>query len=334
MVRKLLLILLILLVALGGYFSYQFWLRGGGSDEVTVIIPEGSSFSQILDSLESSEVIDSRSAFRLLSIATGNDGKIKPGRYKFQRGIAHAKLLEALVEGRSTVKMRVTFPEGITIRRMASIASQKIGVDSAEFVHLASDREFLKKIGINAATAEGYLMPDTYFLFYGEQPEVVLEKMSNLFREFYTDELKNKAAAQKLTPYEVVILASIVEGEARVDEERPTIAGLYLNRLRIGMELKADPTIQYILPDGPRRLFNRDLEIDSPYNTYRNKGLPPTPINNPSRASINAVLNPESHDYLFMVAKADGSGRHTFTKTGAEHERAVQEYRRRVREGA
>lgn len=333
MVRKLLLILLVLIIAIGGYYSYQFWLRGGGSDEVTVHIPEGSSFDRILDTLESSGVIDSRSAFRLLSIATGSDGKIKPGTYKFQRGIAHARLLEALVEGRSTVKVRVTFPEGITVRRMASIASQKIGLDSARFVELAGDREFLKKIGINAATAEGYLMPDTYFLFYGEQAETVLEKMSTLFREFYTDDLKSLAAAQKLTPYEVVTLASIVEGEARVNEERPTIAGLYLNRLRIGMELKADPTIQYILPEGPRRLLYKDLEIKSPYNTYLNKGLPPTPINNPSRASITAVLHPESHDYLFMVARADGSGRHTFTKTGAEHERAVQEYRRRLREG-
>jgi UPF0755 protein len=206
MVRKLLLALLVLVIAIGGYFSYQFWLRGGGSDEVTVHIPEGASFDRILDSLESSGVIDSRSAFRLLSVATGSDGKIKPGRYRFQRGIAHARLLEALVEGRSTVKVRVTFPEGISIRRMASIASAKIGIDSAEFVRLASDREFLKKIGINASTAEGYLMPDTYFLFYGEQPEVVLEEMSELFREFYTDDLKNKAAAQKLTPYEAIIM--------------------------------------------------------------------------------------------------------------------------------
>ena len=334
MVRKLIPVLLLLLIAVGGYFSYQFWIGGGGDEEVTVSIPEGSSFETILDSLETSGVIDSRSSFRLLSIVTGKDGQIKPGTYRFQRGIAHATLLDALVEGRSTVKVRVTFPEGITVRRMASIASTKIGIDSAEFVRLASDREFLKKIGINAATAEGYLMPDTYFLFWGEPPAMVLEKMAELFRSFYTDDLKDQAAAQKLTPYEVVTLASIVEGEARVPDERPAIAGLYLNRLRIGMELKADPTIQYMIPDGPRRILYRDLEIKSPYNTYLNKGLPPTPINNPGRAAVLAVLQPAEHDYLFMVAKADGSGRHTFTKTGAEHERAVQEYRRRLKEGS
>jgi UPF0755 protein len=329
MIRKLWLPLL-LIVAIGAYFAYQIWLRSGGEEGVMVRIPEGASFDAILDSLDASDLIGSRTAFKLLAKAKGEDGRIKPGTYKFAHGISSAELLQALVEGRSTLKVKVTFPEGVTIRRIAGIAARQIGCDSATVVKLASDRDFLKTIGINASTAEGYLMPDTYFITWGEKPETLLRRMADLFLRFYSDSLKSRAAQQNLTPYEVVILASIVEGEARVDEDRPIIAGVYMNRLRRGMKLDADPTVQYLLPDGPRRLLYSDLKIDSPYNTYIYTGLPPTPINNPSRASILAVLNPDRNDYLFFVAKADGSGRHTFSRNAKEHEIAVKEYRARV----
>ena len=332
-IRPVVLLLLGALLVVAGYVAWELWLRGGSSDEVIVRIPEGATFAQILDSLETSGAIANRTAFRMLAAATGDDGRIKPGTYKFERGTASAELLSALVEGRSTVRVKVTFPEGVTVRRMASILKRDLGVDSAQFVRLANDREFLKTIGINAATAEGYLLPDTYFLFWGEEPRTLLRRLSEEFRAFYTDELKERAKEIGLSAYEAIILASIVEGEARVAEERPIIAGLYLNRIRRGMKLAADPTIQYLIPDGPRRILYRDLRIDSPYNTYMYAGLPPTPINNPGRSSIRAALSPSKHDYIFMVAKADGSGRHTFTKTGAEHERAVREYRQRVGTG-
>jgi UPF0755 protein len=332
-VRPIVLVLIGVVVLVAGYVTWELWLRSGGDEDVIVRIPEGSTFAQILDSLESSGAIGNRTAFRMLASATGKDGRIRPGTYRFKRGTASAELLDALVEGRSTVKIKVTFPEGITTRRMASILQRDLEVDSAEFVRLANDRAFLKTIGINASTAEGYLLPDTYFLFWGEKPATLLRRLSEEFRAFYDEEMKERAKAIGLSAYEAIILASIVEGEARVDEERPTIAGLYLNRLRKGMKLAADPTIQYIIPDGPRRLLYRDLRIDSPYNTYMYAGLPPTPINNPGRSSIRAALDPQKHDYVYMVAKADGSGRHTFTRTGSEHERAVREYRERVRAG-
>lgn len=326
-------VLLIVAIALlvGGYVAWEFWLRPGSTEEVIVRIPQGSTFAQILDSLEASGAISNRTAFRLLASGTGDDARIQPGTYKFRRGTASAELLSALVEGRSTVKVKVTFPEGSTIRRMASILKRDLGVDSAQFVALANDREYLKSIGITASTAEGYLLPDTYFLFWGEEARTLLKRFTEEFRSFYDDEMKSRAREIGLSAYEAVILASIVEGEARVDEERPVIAGLYLNRLRRGMKLAADPTIQYIIPDGPRRILYRDLRMDSPYNTYMYAGLPPTPINNPGRSSLRAALSPAKHEYVYMVAKADGSGRHTFTRTGAEHNRAVQEYRARLR---
>lgn len=295
-----------------------------------VIIPRGASFDAILDSLEKADLVSDRASFRILTAAVGADNDLKSGTYKFQRGISQAKLLNALREGHSTVRVKVTFPEGVTIRRIASIAHEKAGIDSAGVVRLANDRKFLESIGLNASTAEGYLMPDTYFVYWGESPEALLKRMSGLFLEYYNSERKEKGKNLNLTPYEIIILASLVEGEARIDKDRPIVARLYLNRLEQGMKLDADPTIQYVIPGGPRRLLYEDLKYESPYNTYKYKGLPPTPINNPGRASIEATLNPPQHNYLYMVAKGDGSGAHTFSSTKAEHDRAVRDYRKRV----
>ncbi len=330
MLRKLLLLLLLIVVAIGGYFAYVTWLRSASGDEVIVKIPEGAPFDQVLDSLEVRGVLSSRGAFKLLASLTGDDARIKPGLYKFRRGLSNARLLNALVTGESTVRIRLTFPEGITIRRVASIAQREAEIDSAELVRLANDRTFLRTIGINAVSAEGYLMPDTYFVPWGEKPATLLKRMTTLFKRFYDDAKKSAAQRQGLSPYEAVILASIVEGEARVEQERRVIAGLYLNRLRKGIRLQADPTIQYVLKDGPRRLLYSDLRMDSPYNTYMVTGLPPTPINNPGKASIEAVLDPAQHDYIFMVAKADGSGEHTFSRNEREHAAAVRLYRQRT----
>jgi len=317
------------------YLGFRFWHDTSSDDSeddiVIVHIPSGASFDVILDSLDQAGLINDKISFRLLATATGADDDIKSGSYKFQRGISQARLLNALQEGDSLIRVKITFPEGVTIRRIASIASKRIGLDSAELVDLANDREFLASIGLNASTAEGYLMPDTYFMYWGAPPELLLREMAALFLKYYDEQKKKRATAINLSPYEAVTLASLVEGEARVDEERPIIAGLYLNRLRRGMKLDADPTIQYILPDGPRRLLYDDLKIENPYNTYTYKGLPPTPINNPGRASIEAVLDPAKHDFIYMVAKGDGSSAHTFSSTKGEHDRAVTAYRRRVK---
>ena len=316
------------------YLGLRFWHDTSSdvsdADVVTIHIPKGAGFAEIMDTLSAADLIDDQISFRLLATASGADDELKSGTYKFQRGISQARLLDALREGHSSLRVKVTFPEGVTIRRIASIAARDAGMDSAEIVRLANDRDFLKSIGLTASTAEGYLMPDTYFLYWGATPESLLRDMSVLFLKFYDDGKKAKAAALNLSPYEVIILASLVEGEARIAKDRPIVARLYLNRLKRGMKLDADPTIQYILPDGPRRLLYEDLRIDSPFNTYKYKGLPPTPINNPGRASIEAALNPDDNDYIYMVAKGDGSGAHTFSKTKGEHDRAVTDYRKRV----
>jgi len=317
------------------YFLYQSYhsdVENTDPDQsILVHIPEGSHFDQILDSLERVGLVSDRLSFRILAKVTGADDELQSGTYRFHRGTSNSTLLDALRSGESTVRVKVTFPEGVTIRRIASIAGRRAGIDSARLHQLATDREFLATIGLNAETAEGYLMPDTYFINWGSDPGVLLREMSTLFRNYYGEEKKKKAEALGLTPYEAIILASLVEGEAKTDEDRPIIAGLYLNRIERGMLLQADPTIQYVLEDGPRRLLYADLRMESPYNTYRYRGLPPTPINSPGRASIEAALNPTETDYIYMVARADGTGAHEFSTNLADHQRAVNEYRRRVR---
>lgn len=317
------------------YFLYQSYhsdVEGTDPEQsILVHIPEGAHFDQVLDSLERAGLVDDRLSLRVLAKVTGADDELQSGTYRFHRGTSNAALLDALRSGESTVRVKVTFPEGVTIRRIASIAGRRAGIDSAKLHQLATDREFLATIGLTAETAEGYLMPDTYFINWGSDPGVLLREMSALFRKYYGEERKKKAVALGLTPYEAIILASLVEGEAKTDEDRPIIAGLYLNRIERGMLLQADPTIQYVLKDGPRRLLYADLKMDSPYNTYRYRGLPPTPINNPGRASIEAALNPTESDYIYMVARADGTGAHEFSTNLADHQRAVNEYRRRVR---
>lgn len=326
------LIAALLIAAIGSlvYVAAQIWLPGSDDTETVIHIVEGSSFDQIVAELDDAGLIGSRAAFGLLATSTGKDSRIKPGTYRFPRGISAAQLLDALVEGRSTIRVKVTFPEGSTVRRMASILERMAGVDSALFMRLAADRSFLSSIGIDAATAEGFLMPDTYFIYWGERPQTIITRMVDLHRSYFNDRRRKEAATTGLSPYQVLILASIVEGEARVDDERAIVAGVYLNRIRRGMKLQADPTLQYVIPDGPRRLLSADLHLDSPFNTYRYAGLPPTPINNPGRASIDAAIHPDTNDYLYFVARADGSGRHTFSRNGAEHQSAVSGYRKRV----
>jgi UPF0755 protein len=187
-------------------------------------------------------------------------------------------------------------------------------------VGLANRDAFLRKHQINGSSAEGYLFPDTYLLSEHTDPESVLNILVNESRKFWTKAREYRATALGLTKHEIVTLASIIEGEAIYDDERPVISAVYHNRLESGMKLQADPTIQYIIDDGPRRLLTRDLQIRSPYNTYLHEGLPPGPINSPGKKSLLAALYPEENEYLFFVAKGDGY--HTFSKTEKEHNRA------------
>lgn len=309
-----------------------FWAPNTTSlaSENAVTVPRGATFKAVVDSLESAGVLRTRWTLELAGRILGKTRSMKVGKYLFPRGLSNVEILGDLAEGTSRILVPVVIPEGWRMERTAVRYGQVLGLETQRFFELCDKASYARELGIDAASLEGYLMPDTYKFLWQTDEEEVVQRMVEEFRKFYVDSLHKRQENLKMTLNEVVALASIVEAETQLDQERPIIAGVYFNRLKKRMRLEADPTIQYALPDGPRRLSYSDLRFDSPYNTYRNYGLPPGPINSPGRKSILAVLYPEKHSYLYFVA--NGAGGHTFSRSYAEHRKAVQTYRRLRRE--
>jgi UPF0755 protein len=307
---------------------YVFWMpislpEPGGR---VIAIPRGDSFKAVTDTLERNGVIRSRFAFQIAGRILGYTKSVKVGKYLFHSGLSNSDILKDINEGKSRLIITVAIPEGWRTDLIAKRFSKDLGVDAGRILAICRDSAYIKSRGFQAASLEGYLMPDTYnFYWQTDEPEIV-DRMVNGFKNFLVDSLKGRIRSSNMTLNEVVTLASIVEGESGIDAELPMIAGVYLNRLRKGMKLEADPTIQYLLPSGPRRLRYADLRIRSPYNTYLYRGLPPGPVNNPGRQSLLSVLYPEKNQYLYFVAT--GVGGHHFSKSYSEHERAVRTYRK------
>ncbi len=295
-------------------------------DTRTFIVSKGASFSEVLDSLEANGIITSRWRIKLAARVLDVSTSVMVGKYSFQSGVSNSSILTHLADGSGRVMIAVSIPEGARMRSIASRYARAIDADSARFIALCTDSAFIRSLGLDVPDLEGYLLPDTYNFHWETGEGAVIREMVGAFHKFYNDTLKERQRELGRSLHEIVTMASIVEGESKKDDERAVIAGVYYNRLRKRMRLEADPTIQYIIPDGPRRLTYRDLETPSPYNTYRNYGLPPGPVNNPGRKALLAALFPEQHAYLFFVA--DGFGGHTFTKTFSEHRRAVRDFRK------
>lgn len=325
----------VVLLALG-FTVWIFWWPNVFSDPErrTIIVSKGATFGEVLDSLETKDIIASRWSIKVAARLLGMSSSVMVGKYAFESGITNHTILAHLRDGTSRVLIPVSVPEGARMRSVAGRYSRWIDADSSRFMELCRDTAFIRSLGIQAPDLEGYLLPDTYAFHWQTDERSVIRDMVGAFHAFYGDSFATRQKELRMTMQQIVTLASIVEGESKKDDERATIAGVYYNRLKKRMRLEADPTIQYIVPDGPRRLTYRDLEISSPYNTYRSYGLPPGPVNNPGRMSLRAALYPARHEYLFFVA--DGSGGHIFTKTFAEHKRAVRDFRkiRRMQEQA
>lgn len=305
---------------------FIFWAPNTFDGERIIIVSKGMTFDQVADSLQAAGVIRSRLLFEFGGEILGKTKGIHIGKYLFRSGMSNKAILDDLSSGESALLLTVTIREGLKATKQAGVFTRELGIDSTRFVGLAFDPEFTRSFAIEASSLEGYLFPETYLFYWQTDEEEIIRQMVGSFQKFYGDSLKLRAEELGMTMNEILTLASIVEGEAVLDEERPFIAGVYYNRLKKHMRLEADPTIQYIVENGPRRLLYRDLHIDSPYNTYRHYGLPPGPVNNPGRASIRATLYPAEHQYLYFVA--NGEGGHTFSRTYREHRRAVHRYRR------
>ncbi len=293
---------------------------------IVVTIPKGSSFGHIADLLYQSDIIESRFRFYLVGRMLGWEEQIQSGMFEVPAGKTNYDLLKDLKFGRLRMVFDVTIFEGIDTRRMAGILRRRMGLDSIKIVTLVHDSLFAAQHGITTGSLKGYLLPDRYRFFGDYTEDDVLRIMINEFKIFYSDSLQRRTQQLGLTVNEVLTMASVVEGETTLDSEKPTVAGLYYNRIRRRMPLQADATVQYALSDEPpRRLLYRDYRVQSPYNTYLFRGLPPGPINYPGRRAILAALYPEEHNYLYMVT--DGTGGHTFTETYSDHQRAVRRFR-------
>ncbi len=303
-----------------------------------VKLPAGASFEQAADSLEAAGLLASRTSFEVVGGATPWGRQLKPGYYRFEAGASNAEMFDKIRKGRQD-PVRVTVPPGTRPGVLAAVLRRDLDTDSAAFVEALRDPELAAEFGTDPAHLFGYMRPNSFDIYWTTDAEGVVRRLKREWEAFWTDEMQRQADALGLSKDEVLTLASIVEWEARDRAERPRIAGVYLNRLlgrtRSGrMRLQADPTVQYALmqaDDGRmRRLLFADYRFDSPYNTYQVDGLPPGPINNPSESSIRAVLDAEDHDYLYFVARGDGT--HTFSRTLREHNNAAAAYRALMRE--
>ncbi len=270
--------------------------------------------------------------FKILSRYNGYTENIHTGAYTIEPGASMWKMFRKMKRGEQT-PIKVTIPSVRTMGKLAKALSGQLMIDSATIASRLMSQEVCGKYGYDTATIACMIIPDTYEMYWNVSADHLLNNMQKQANNFWNSSRMSKAKALGLSPREVVTLASIVDEETANDGEKPTIAGLYYNRLQKGMLLQADPTVLYANNSfGARRVYNRDLTVDSPYNTYKYKGLPPGPIRIPSVAGIDAVLNMEEHDYLYMCAKEDFSGTHNYATTLGEHMQNARRYSQALNE--
>jgi UPF0755 protein len=308
-------------------FTFYFWqifrtpnIQHDKETSFALLIPEGATYQTVLDTLNKNEVINDHISFRFLAKLLDYPEKVKPGRYVLKPNTSNYVAIKKLISG-------VQDPVKLTFNniRLKEDLIQRIGsrfeFGEDNFRKALNDQEVCHKYGLDTLTIVSMFLPNTYEIFWTTSTEKFLDRMHSEYKKFWTDEKVAKAKAIGLTPVQVSILASIVEEEqARKVDERPRVAGLYINRLNALMPLQADPTIKFALQDfAIKRILNEQLRVRSPYNTYVNTGLPPGPIRVADFKSLDAVLNYDKHDYLYMCAKADLSGYHAFAKTYPDH---------------
>ena len=297
----------------------------GSNGSARVVIPPGATFRVAADSLEKAGVISSARLFRIYASVGGHDRRIRAGTYIMARRMSWAATVSALTDGTGLIRT-VTIPEGYSIADIAPVLARALGADEDSVLAATRDSALRERLDVPSPTLEGYLFPDTYAFADGTTPRVAVQVMVKRFEQVWDPAWNQRLEQLALSRHDILALASIVEKEAKFPAERPVIAAVYLNRLRSGMRLQADPTVQYALGRHSARLYYKDLRVDSPYNTYEHSGLPPGPIASPGRASIVAALNPAAVPYRYFVAHTDGH--HEFHVDYRSHARAVAAVRK------
>lgn len=295
------------------------------SETAYIYIDEQKDFEKIVNQLNQLGM-PSEKIFRQLSERMKYIPQIKTGRYAIKDGMNTIDVVRILRAGQQD-PVRLTFNNIRLRENLAGRLSSQLMLDSTALLNRLNDQSLIDSLGFNADNFSVMFIPNTYEVWWDTSVESLIHRMKREYNTFWNENRLTKANALNLSPVEVSILASIVEEEATYADEYSTVAGLYLNRLQRGMRLEADPTVKYAVGDfSLRRILFRHLEVESPYNTYKVEGLPPGPIRIPSISAIDAVLSPRDHNYLFMCAKDDLSGRHNFAVTHAEHARNARRY--------
>jgi UPF0755 protein len=329
---KILLGVFLFLCAVGMTGGYMLLKTGVSpvSDKAVLFIPTGSEYKDVLDTIGRNLKVENMALLNWVAERKGYKNRIRPGKYVVEREMSSLAFIDMLRSG-NQVPVKITFNNIRTISQIAGKVGKQIETDSSAIMEFFSDPHNYEVDGFNRATVISVFIPDTYEMFWNSTPADLYKRMLREYKRFWNEDRKARAEQLGLSPVDVSVLASIIDDEVSRKEEKPRIAGVYLNRLRRGMPLQACPTIKFAINDFTiTRVLTRYLKVDSPYNTYKYKGLPPGPVGCPTREGLEAVLNAESHDYLFFAAKADFSGTHNFSRTLREHNRYADEYQREL----
>lgn len=325
--RKRFVLVMVIFSVLLTSFSFYFYQLFYGANVLTeaepreILIDYDDNFDSLRNYLYNEGIIEDALSFSFVAKVLKYPDLVKPGVYRLDSKMTNLAAIRMLRSGDQT-PVNITFNNVRYKSDLTEKITSGIGLKPAEFEALLNDDVYLEQYGFNSENVMAMFIPNTYEVYWTVSAESLFERMNKEYTAFWTPEKKAKAEELGLTPVEVSALASIVQDESIMTDEKPTIAGLYLNRLNKNMLLQADPTVKYALGDfAIQRVLTADTKVDSPYNTYRYRGLPPGPINLPSISSLNAVLNYEDHSYIYMCAKEDFSGYHRFAKTLAEHNR-------------
>jgi UPF0755 protein len=324
-------IIAVFFLAVLSLFYYLFFTPNYYSQisPVTFEVKKGESFSHITNRLYNDHIIPGKIEFKIAGIIYGAQSRIRPARYYISNGLSYLGLIDYFLNGKADYLKKVKLFDGASSKSFASRLKSELYIDSSAFIHELKNRNLLDSLGVKEISFEGYLLPQEYDLYERSSPKELISLMYKGFKSFIHDSLKLDRTQSHQSLHTILTMASIINGETNKKDDMARIAGVYYNRLKLGMKLQADPTIQYLQPNGNKRLSYEDLKINSPYNTYKYSGLPPGPIDNPGKNAIIASVYPEKHNYLYFVA--DGKGGHMFASNFSEHLKNVQLYRDNLR---
>ena len=321
-----------LLLILGLLTYYAFSSVSNVATTQYIYIDEDDTQDSVIAKIQPFANLIGMTTLNTLIRHSGYSESIRTGRYAIEPGDGPITIFRRLRSGRQT-SLNLTIPESRTMDRLAAILSNKLMLDSATIAEALTSQEVCEKLGYDTCTIAAMFVPNTYDVYWNMSIDELLQRMQKEHDRFWKGDREAKAAEMQMTPIEVCTLASIIDEETSNNAEKPMIAGMYLNRLKEGMPLQADPTIKFALKQFElKRIYNKLLNTESPYNTYRNEGLPPGPIKIASIKGIDAVLNYTSHDYLYMCAKEDFSGTHNFARTYQEHLKNADKYTKALNE--